>query len=143
IILFEMRDNIVFPPQLQHIKHTYPENMPMSNHHLFKHGRRLQPTTHTNPIKNMLQSIRAQNTSVMNLATRGMGSLSKTLNHVQQALKMAETITPIVKQYGAMVKNIPSMFKMVKALKVFESTESESESNLPEITPSDDVQKKD
>src|SRR5699024_3157783 len=141
--LFEMRDNMVFPPQLQHIKHTYPRNMPMSNHHLFNHGRRFQPTTHTNPIQNMLQSIGAPNTSVMNLATRGMAGLSKTLNHVQQALKMAETITPTVKKYGPMVKNIPCKLKMLKALKDFERTESESESNPPEITSSDDVQKKD
>src|SRR5699024_5976059 len=83
------------------------------------------------------------NTSDMKLATRGMGGLSITSNHVQKPLKMAETITPIVKLYGPMVKNVPSMFIMLKALKDFESTESESESNLPEINSSDDVQKKD
>src|SRR5699024_10240183 len=117
--------------------------MPMSNHHLFNHGRRFQPTTHTNPIQNMLQSIGAPNTSVMNLATRGTGRLYKTVNHVQQALKMAETITKIVKQYGLKVKNITYKIKMLKALKDYESTESESEINLPEITSFDDVQKKD
>ncbi|PAF19525.1 VrrA/YqfQ family protein [Terribacillus saccharophilus] len=39
------------------------------------------------------------------------------LNHTQSALRAAESFMPMVQEYGPMVKNLPSMLKMMKALK--------------------------
>ncbi|MBE4908002.1 hypothetical protein IMZ08_08050 [Bacillus luteolus] len=43
-------------------------------------------------------------------------NLSGMLGNVQKALKMAETVGPMVQQYGPLVRNIPAMYKIYKEL---------------------------
>ena len=43
-------------------------------------------------------------------------NLSGMMGNVQKALKMAESVGPMVQQYGPLVKNIPSMWKIYKEL---------------------------
>ncbi|PAD39291.1 hypothetical protein CHH53_05900 [Terribacillus sp. 7520-G] len=53
-------------------------------------------------------------------------SLLDMLNHTQNALKAAESFMPMVQEYGPMVKNLPSMLKMMKALKDIDFDEEEA-----------------
>ncbi|WP_077309113.1 VrrA/YqfQ family protein [Terribacillus halophilus] len=52
-------------------------------------------------------------------------SLLDMVNHTQSALKAAESFMPMVQEYGPMVKNLPSMLKMMKALKDIDFDEEE------------------
>ncbi|MGY0691720.1 VrrA/YqfQ family protein [Virgibacillus sp. FSP13] len=86
-----------------------------------------------NPMQNIIgrlfQSKTAQQGS---LPTRTAGGLSGTLNNVQQVLKIAQSAAPMVQQYGPMVKNIPTMFKMLKAFKDIDNeTDGDVETDSP------------
>lgn len=51
------------------------------------------------------------------LIAKGVNGVSKTLGNVQQVLNVVQSTTPFIQQYGPMVKNIPSMYRMIKAFK--------------------------
>ncbi|MDE3839633.1 hypothetical protein C0966_09720 [Bacillus methanolicus] len=93
----------------------------------------------------------------MNPASRssaaGGGSLLKTLsnpeaingflNNTQQVLKAAQSIGPMIQQYGPLVRNLPAMWKLYKGLKNataetetsdHESVESKENNDLEEST---------
>lgn len=53
------------------------------------------------------------------------------LNQTQQVLGTAKQFGPMVQQYGPIVKNIPSMWKMYRA---FKDTPVESEEEQPKVT---------
>lgn len=52
----------------------------------------------------------------------GGTGLTGTLNNIQQVLKMTQSVTPLIQQYGPMVKNIPAMLTLLKA---FQETDDE------------------
>ncbi len=60
-------------------------------------------------------------------SSSGGVSLLDMLNHTQSALRAAESFMPMVQEYGPMVKNLPSMFKMMKALKDINFDENDEE----------------
>lgn len=45
------------------------------------------------------------------------GAINGLLNNTQQIIKTAQTIGPMVQQYGPLVKNIPAMWKLYRGLK--------------------------
>jgi hypothetical protein len=45
------------------------------------------------------------------------GGLSSILNNTQQILRTAQTIGPMIQQYGPIVKNLPAMWKLFRGLK--------------------------
>jgi hypothetical protein len=49
-------------------------------------------------------------------ASSGGSNLMGTLNNVQQVLKVAQQATPLIKEYGPMIKNAPKLINMMKAL---------------------------
>ena len=57
------------------------------------------------------------------------GGLTGILNNTQQVLKTAQTIGPMIQQYGPMVKNIPAMWKLYRG---FKNAAKDSESNSTE-----------
>ncbi|WHZ01764.1 VrrA/YqfQ family protein [Neobacillus sp. YX16] len=71
----------------------------------------------------------------------GVGSLLKTLsnpnsltgfiNNTQQVLNSVQSITPMIQQYGPLVKNIPMMWQLYKGFKDL-PTEEQSEENTPD-----------
>lgn len=82
------------------------------------------------PAKNgILQRLFQSQASPVSSLTKGAGGLSGTLNNVQNVLKMVETTTPIVQKYGPMVRNLPAMYRMMKALKEVED-EDENEDEI-------------
>lgn len=102
-----------------------PKNLPVNTHQFLP--------------KNILQSPKISN---------GIGGLAKTLDNVQQVLKMVETTTPFIQEYGPMIKNLPSMYRMMKAFKnidnLVEEPENEKGKDIEEkISPVRDNTKRD
>lgn len=74
--------------------------------------------------------------------SRGIGSVLQTLsnpdsltgflNNTQQVLKTAQSIGPMIQQYGPIVKNLPMMWKLYKGFKDLPS-EEKSEGEKPEM----------
>lgn len=58
---------------------------------------------------------------------KGIGGFASILQNVQQVLRVVETTTPIIKEYGPMVKNLPAMYRMMKAFKGIDGLLDESE----------------
>lgn len=59
--------------------------------------------------------------------SKGLSGFSGILNNVQQVLQVVETTTPFIKEYGPMVKNLPAMYRMVKAFKEVDNEPSENQ----------------
>ena len=55
------------------------------------------------------------------------GALSGMLANTQKVLQAAEQVTPMIQQYGPIVKNIPSMWKIYQGLRSSSSTDSTKE----------------
>ncbi|MEH6994492.1 VrrA/YqfQ family protein [Neobacillus drentensis] len=58
-------------------------------------------------------------------------SLTGFLNNTQQVLNSVQSITPMIQQYGPLVKNIPMMWKLYKGFKDL-PTEEQSEESTPD-----------
>lgn len=50
------------------------------------------------------------------LTKQGAGGLSKTLGNIQQVLHLVQTAAPVIEEYGPMIKNLPSLYKMMKIM---------------------------
>lgn len=63
----------------------------------------------------------------------GLGGLANFLNNTQQVIKTAQTIGPMVQQYGPIIRNLPAMWKLYRGLKnVPDQPEKETESPAKE-----------
>ncbi|WP_117169410.1 VrrA/YqfQ family protein [Paraliobacillus sediminis] len=62
--------------------------------------------------------------------TGGGSGVTGTLNNIQQVLKMTQSVTPLIQQYGPMVKNIPSMLALLKAFQESDDEGDEADTNL-------------
>ncbi|MEK5441809.1 VrrA/YqfQ family protein [Fredinandcohnia sp. FSL W7-1320] len=56
-------------------------------------------------------------------------NLSAIMGNVQKTLKMAESVVPMVQQYGPLMKNIPAMVRMYSAIKNAGNEQEEEEDN--------------
>lgn len=68
------------------------------------------------------------------------GALSGMLANTQKVLQAAEQVTPMIQQYGPIVKNIPSMWKIYQGLKNSGSTDSTDSTDSSEETPKEAVE---
>lgn len=57
---------------------------------------------------------------------KGLNSFQKGLGNLQQVLRLIETTTPFIQEYGPMIKNLPAMYRMMKALKNIDQLSDES-----------------
>lgn len=64
--------------------------------------------------------------SILQTLSRPEG-LSGFLNNTQQVIKTAQTIGPMIQQYGPIVKNLPVMWKLYKGFKDLPNEENTSE----------------
>lgn len=55
-------------------------------------------------------------------------NLTGMLNNTQKVLQAAESITPLVQEYGPLVKNIPAMWKLYRGMKNIDDTSVTSDS---------------
>ncbi|GGA61771.1 VrrA/YqfQ family protein [Ornithinibacillus halotolerans] len=115
----------------------YRNQMPR-NDFMFPNRANRQMPQRNNHITGMLQQFMGQHQNMGQMASRGVEGLSKTLNGVQQVLRVVDTAAPIVKQYGPLVRNLPAMYRLMKAFKSMETTEEESTSleSLESLTSS-------
>ncbi|WP_121611747.1 VrrA/YqfQ family protein [Mesobacillus foraminis] len=60
------------------------------------------------------------------------GALNGFLNNTQQVLKTAQSVGPMIQQYGPLVRNLPAMWKLYRGLKDLPDQEEENE---PETKP--------
>lgn len=59
----------------------------------------------------------------------GAGGISNTLANIQQVLNVVQSTAPIVQEYGPMIKNLPAMYRMMKAFKDLDKIEDGSEND--------------
>ncbi|WP_408006804.1 VrrA/YqfQ family protein [Pseudalkalibacillus sp. A8] len=73
-------------------------------------------------------------------------NLISMVENAQKVMKMADTLRPLIQQYGPMVKNIPSMLELLKEYQNYSSdsnsTEEKDEDKKEEIKNADDKKKK-
>ncbi|MCF3941538.1 YqfQ family protein [Oceanobacillus alkalisoli] len=65
--------------------------------------------------------------------SKGISGFSGILSNIQQVLRVVETTTPMIKEYGPMLKNLPAMYRMVKAFKSIDDLpeeEKKEEANI-------------
>lgn len=86
---------------------------------------RTNRTTNTNGIQRIFEKLSNPDSSIGSMATRGLNDISKTLSNVDQVIKVVQSATPIVQEYGPMVKNLPAMYRMVKAFNQIEEDSKE------------------
>jgi len=71
---------------------------------------------------------------------KGVDSISKTLDGIQQFLNIVQSTTPLIQEYGPMVKNLPAMYRMAKAFKEFQKDDAGTQ-ELEEVAVSDEAAK--
>ncbi|MEF2291934.1 MULTISPECIES: VrrA/YqfQ family protein [Virgibacillus] len=72
--------------------------------------------------------------------SKGVGGLSGALDNVQQVLNVVQNAAPIVQEYGPMVKNLPRMYRMMKAFNSFNDEDIEdTEKGNTEALSDDDL----
>jgi len=71
-----------------------------------------------------------QQQSLQGMAASGLQGLSKTLNHVQRFANMLESAAPMIEKYKPVVKNLPMMFQMLKAMQSEPGDNYEQGSNV-------------
>lgn len=62
-------------------------------------------------------------------------NLTTMLNNTQRVLQAAESIGPLVQQYGPFVKNIPSMWKLVQGMTTTDTDQNEKKDNNNQNVP--------
>lgn len=80
---------------------------------------------------------------ISSFATKGADGLSKTLGNVQQVLKVIQTTAPIVQQYGPMIKNLPALYRMMKAVNEIDDEEVVTQTKTDEAKETQVVLKED
>ncbi|WP_157801863.1 VrrA/YqfQ family protein [Gracilibacillus salitolerans] len=120
-----------------------PNQPPMFSQHnmptqgLFPRGP--VPNQMTNPtglqglLQRFLPSQASNITQATNVATGGGSNLMGTLNNVQQVLKVAQQATPLIKEYGPMIKNAPKLINMMKALNEINDDDDDEEQNEVDV----------
>ncbi|HLQ98514.1 MAG TPA: VrrA/YqfQ family protein [Candidatus Dormibacteraeota bacterium] len=108
---------MVYPIMPQQRGHSQPRGNYIANHRFPSHINR---TTNPNGVQQFFKNLSNRNSSIGTLATKGLGDISKTLSNVDQVIKVVKSATPIVQEYGPMVKNLPAMYRMIKAFSQIE-----------------------
>ncbi|MUV39830.1 uncharacterized protein JNUCC1_03714 [Lentibacillus sp. JNUCC-1] len=67
--------------------------------------------------------------------------IMNTLNHVQRILGFVQSTAPVLQEYGPLIKNLPAMYQMMKALDSNETDNlnSDDESEVEQTTRSEDA----
>ncbi|UOQ47631.1 YqfQ family protein [Gracilibacillus caseinilyticus] len=85
-------------------------------------------------LQRFLPSQASSASQVSNLASSagagGGSNLMGTLNNVQQVLKVAQQATPLIKEYGPMIKNAPKLINMMKALSEINDEDDEESTDV-------------
>jgi len=83
-------------------------------------------------------------TGAAGAAAQGGASLTNIMNGTQKVLAAGERIVPMVRQvqqYGPLIKNLPSMWKMYRGLKAADTAADSAETETPAVDDISTVQK--
>jgi len=61
------------------------------------------------------------------------GGITRHLERFQQVLSVVERTTPYIEEYGPFIKNLPQMYRMIKAFKSLEDDDTDDISPAQEI----------
>lgn len=95
----------------------------------FNQGRALPPQA---PKQNGLQGLLSKFTSTPGTVSQGGSKITNTLSNVQQVLNVAQQATPLIKEYGPLIKDAPKYISMIKALNEINKEEEEEVSEEKE-----------
>lgn len=87
-------------------------------------------------IKNKGQSTLKQlvnKQNITNLAQNSIYDINKTLTNVQKVVKVVGSATPMIQEYAPMVKNLPAMYRMMKAFNQIDDEEPAKQSTTQKI----------
>lgn len=98
----------------------------------FAHRQNAGYNRNVQEIQNIPQQRKESRPDIADITSRGKVGLSKTLNNVQQVLKVVETTAPLIQQYGPLVKNLPTMLSIMKEFNKSEGEEEPKQMNLDE-----------
>ncbi|WP_067836354.1 VrrA/YqfQ family protein [Amphibacillus sediminis] len=95
------------------------------------------------PNPQMITQATAPKTGLSGLLQRflpsvGSGNLTETLGQLQNILKMTQSITPMIQQYGPLLKSLPSMLALMKE---FNESDESDESKSDESNQNKDESK--
>lgn len=102
---------MVFPPRPRNQIYRTNHYQPMRSHVQSS----LPSFNQVRETGNVIDRFNQAKPALTEIASKGIGGMSKTLTNIQQVLKVVETTAPLVQQYGPLVKNLPMMLKMLKA----------------------------
>lgn len=120
---------MVYPIMPQQRGHLQPRGNYVGNSRFPSHINR---PANPNGVQRLFKNLSNRNSSIGTLATKGLGDISKTLSNVDQVIKVVKSATPIVQEYGPMVKNLPAMYRMVKAFSQIEDNTEENKAAVIE-----------
>lgn len=60
---------------------------------------------------------------------RGVNGLSRTLGSAEQVIKVVQSTTPYIEEYAPVVKNLPAMFRLVRAFNKISKMDDSSSDN--------------
>lgn len=119
----------IYQQRNQRLPQPNPMYRPPNPYTYQQHGNRGGAASKpTSKIQEMIQRF-AQPSAGGGTEDRGGGGLSLTLDNVQQVLKVVQSTAPMIQEYGPIVKNIPALYRMMKAMKNVEDTDEEGETH--------------
>lgn len=86
------------------------------------------PTQSSNPVQNIIKRFTSSG-NASSLTNKTFGNINKTLHNVQEVAKVVQSATPIVQEYGPIVKNLPAMYRMMKAINKADDTSTDEVSD--------------
>lgn len=125
----------IYQQRNQRLPQPHPMYRPPNPYTYQQQGNRGVATSKSpNKIQEMIQRF-AQPSAGGGTEERGAGGLSLTLDNVQQVLKVVQSAAPMIQEYGPIVKNIPALYRMMKAMKDVEDTDDEEETQTHQTIP--------
>lgn len=123
----------MFEPARMNQVRSAQSQMPYNRNPFFFQNTRQAPLNRS-PMN--LTGLLSGNTQAPSMLSKGIGGFANVLDNVQQVLRVVETTAPIIKEYGPMIKNLPTMYRMVKAFKSIDGLGDEENGDNIESTES-------
>src|SRR5699024_6946422 len=103
----------------------YPRPMRRPNPYMYYHT----PQWPVNPSSPPQQGAGGILTRILGQTNSGTLNIEGMLGKVQKALNMAEQFTPLIQQYGPLIRNAPALLKLLKETANEENTEEKTDTS--------------
>ncbi|TRM12523.1 hypothetical protein FH966_12900 [Lentibacillus cibarius] len=116
---------------------VWPIQQQPSNYYLNQQGRFPAQPPQYQPTSGIQQLLTPQNTQRL-LSPERISNFSHKLSSLQQILKTVQSAAPMIQQYGPMLKNLPTMFQLMKALNDSEEEDTEKLDTTESLSEGED-----